>query len=194
MIAHAVEEVDDMPARWTVAMVLAGALALPAVAHAGGWATVSLSSTPDGMPPGKPWVVDLEILQHGLRPLEGVQPTVILTKSEGGATRTFQAQPTREPGVYRARAVFPSGGEWRYAVDDGFSRRHEYPAVRIGDPAAALPLPSSRPAVAPVQGGDDGLPWLALAAALVAGLAAAGLVRALQRRGVSAPVGVAPER
>jgi hypothetical protein len=173
MIARAVEEVDDMSARWTVAAVLAGALALPAVAHAGGWATVSLSSTPDGMSPGKPWVVELEILQHGVTPLDGVEPSVILTHSATGATRTFQARPTGEPGTYRARAVFPTGGTWRYAVDDGFSRRHGYPPVTIGGTAAAP--------VAPVDA-DGGPQWIALAAVLLGFLAGGRLIRAAWRR------------
>jgi hypothetical protein len=160
------------------------------VANAGGWATVSLSSTPEGTPPGKPWVVDLEILQHGVSPLEGVQPTVILTK--GSTTRTFQAKATGKPGIYRASAVFPTAGDWRYAIDDGFSRRHEYPPVSIGDggPAvAAAPAPA-----APAAATDDGTPWFALAAALLAGLAAAGLALVLQRRQATVGRDVAAER
>lgn len=177
-----------MSGRWLMATALAAALALPAVAHAGGWATVTLSSTPDGMPPDKPWVVDLEILQHGVTPLDGVEPTVILTK--GGTTRTFEAEPTGKPGVYRASAVFPTAGEWRYAIDDGFTRRHEYPPVEIGGGAPVI-----APA-APVSTstGDDGPPWFALGAALLAGLAAAGLVLAVQRRGVTVSRDVAAER
>ena len=42
------------------------ALALPGAAGAGGFATVGLSSLPDGTPPGTPWHVTLTILQHGL--------------------------------------------------------------------------------------------------------------------------------
>jgi YtkA-like protein len=159
-----------MPGRWLIATVLAGALALPAVAHAGGWATVSLSSTPDGMAAGTPWVVELEVLQHGVTPLDGVQPTVILTK--GDTTRTFQAKSTGEPGVYRASVVFPTGGQWRYAVDDGFSQRHGYPPVTIGAAAAASAAP-------PV---DEGPQWLALGAIVLALLAAGRLLGAVRRR------------
>ena len=181
-----------MSARWLVATALVGVLALPAVAHAGGWATVSLSSTPDGLPPGKHWVVDLEILQHGVTPLEGVEPTVILTK--GGTTRTFKAEPTGKPGIYRADAVFPTGGEWRYAIDDGFSRRHEYPPVEIGGDGATAAAPVTPATPAAASTGDDGPPWFALAAALLAGLAAAGLVLLVQRRGVKVARDVAAER
>ena len=52
-----------MRAWWIAALVAAaGLLGLPAAAAAGGWATVSLSSTPDGLRPGDPWNVELTIL------------------------------------------------------------------------------------------------------------------------------------
>ena len=38
-----------MRARWTTMLVLAGTLAVAASAQAGGWATVELSSTPQGL-------------------------------------------------------------------------------------------------------------------------------------------------
>ena len=34
-------------------------LALTATAFGGGWATVGMSSTPEGAKPGQPWVVDM---------------------------------------------------------------------------------------------------------------------------------------
>jgi hypothetical protein len=167
-----------MRARWITALVVTGLLALPAAALAGGWATVSLSSTPDGTQPGKPWLVELEILQHGQTPLDGVKPQLILTERTTGETQTVAAEPTGRPGVYLARAVFPSAGTWEYVVDDGFSQRHAYPPVTIGGTAPAAPAP----AAVPTDSGG-GFPWLPLAAALAAGLAVAGLVRMAQRRG-----------
>jgi hypothetical protein len=169
-----------MRARWITAAVVTGVLALPAGAQAGGWATVTLSSTPDGLDAGQPWLVELEILQHGRTPLDGVEPAVILTERETGERRTVPARPTGRPGIYLARAVFPSAGRWQYVVDDGFSRRHTYPAVDVGAETPAVPASAAAP------GGDAGggdFPWTALAAALAAGLGVAGLTRALQRRG-----------
>jgi hypothetical protein len=173
-----------MRARWITAAVVTGLLAVPASALAGGWATVSLSSTPDGLKPGQPWLVELEILQHGKTPLDGVKPAVILTERKTGATRSVAARPTGRPGIYLARAVFPREGRWEYVVDDGFSQRHSYPPVTIGAPAPALPAPASRP----IEAGGD-FPWAALAAALAAGLAAAGLTLAVRRRRGREPIG-----
>ena len=165
-----------MRARWITAVVATGLLALPAAALAGGWATVTLSSTPDAIAPGRPWNVELEILQHGRTPLEGVKPTLILEERGTGATRTVAARPTGRPGVYLARAVFPTAGTWEYVVDDGFSRRHTYPPVTIGaGPAIAAAAPAS-------DHSGGAVPWLPLGAAMLAGLLVAGVARAVQRR------------
>lgn len=100
------------------------------VAIAGGWATVQLSSTPQGLHAGEVWSVRLTVLQHGRTPLAGVVPRVLIHKP-GALSRAFVATPTRKVGVYRARVVFPSPGTWRWQVDDGFGRVHTYFAVRI---------------------------------------------------------------
>ena len=100
-----------MRARWIAALVaVAGLLGLPAAAAAGGWATVSLSSTPDGLGPGQPWIVEMEILQHGRTPLDGMEPSIVLTNGATGKTEYVAAKPTGRPGTYEARAVFPDAG------------------------------------------------------------------------------------
>jgi len=63
-------------------LAITGLLALPAGAHAGGWAVVQLSSTPDGLAPGTPWNVDISVLQHGFRPLDDVHPTVTIVSAD----------------------------------------------------------------------------------------------------------------
>ena len=161
-----------MRAWWIAALVAAaGLLGLPAAAMAGGWATVSLSSTPDGLGPGATWDVEMTILQHGRTPLDGVEPSITLTNGATGETEHVAAKPTGRPGVYEARAVFPDAGRWTYAVDDGFSQVHDYPAVTIGGAASA-----------PAAAGGDGFPWTALLVSLLAGLAAVVGVTAVLRR------------
>ena len=114
-------------------------------AYAGGWATVSLSSTPTGVQPGKPWAVDLTVLQHGRTPLPDLQPVVTIRSGE--RIKDFAAKPTGKPGVYRAEVVFPTAGRWTYQIDDGFISQmpHTYPAVRIGVPGAATTAPAAGP-------------------------------------------------
>ena len=112
-------------------LTLVIALAVAAPALAGGMATVGLSSTPDGVLPGKPWNVDITVLQHGVSPMTDVTP--MLRIQSGSTTREFTAKPTGKPGVYRAVVVFPTAGSWSYEVFDGFTDavRHTFPPVEI---------------------------------------------------------------
>jgi hypothetical protein len=155
-------------------LILGAALIAPATSIAGGWATVSLSPPPEDIAAGTPWVVDLEVLQHGKTPLEDVEPTVTVTG--GGEREVFPARPTGEPGVYRARVIFPSGGTWSYEVDDGFTQTHTFPPVEVAGTSAA--------AAGAAEPGDSG-PGLATVLALgvaAAGLAAGLAVTVLRRR------------
>ena len=169
------------------AMALASVLTAPSTALAGGWATVGLSSLPDGAGPGEEWVVDLTILQHGRTPLEGVQPRVLIRPADGGGEEAFAATPTGRPGVYQAHVVFPSAGEWAYLVDDGFTQVHELGSVRIGGAsgaATAAPPPASPK---PSPPGDGVTLAGALGIAAAAGLLAALAAVALRRRGQPRP-------
>jgi hypothetical protein len=184
-----------MTTRLTLLAAIAAALAAPAAATAGGWATVGLEPPPAGLAPGEPWQAELTILQHGVTPLEGVKPRVIVVREGQSAAdeRVFAARATKEPGVYRATVVFDSAGTWNYRVDDGFAAEHTFPAVLIGkdgkkaaaDPVAVANVAAAAPpsAGSPAPG-DDGTNYLlALAAAAVAALAAGLVAALLQRRG-----------
>jgi hypothetical protein len=193
-----------MVRRMAVAMAVLGAalLALPGAAGAGGFATLGVSSLPDGTRPGGTWRVTLTVLQHGRTPLDGVRPVVHIRSADGATTRSFAARPAGKPGVYRANVVFPRAGCWNSEIDDGFSQTHTFTPVRIGGPQAAAPAaaPSPQPApaapapAAPAPRRDGGDLVAALAAAAAAGLAAAfGAAATMRRRRrpVAAPA-VAP--
>jgi hypothetical protein len=184
-----------MAMRLALLAVIAAALALPAGATAGGWATVGLDPPPDNLAPGDAWEVKLTVLQHGRTPLRGVQPRVIVSKEEGGEEATFVGSPTREPGVYRANVVFESAGEWKLVVDDDFSARHTFPPVQVAkgstkaatEQVAAVNTAAATPSPAGDHGPDLLLAFGAAAlAALAAGLGAAYLQR---RSGGSSPAG-----
>jgi hypothetical protein len=170
-----------------VPLALLLALATAPGALGGGFATVGLSSTPDGIAPGQPWKVDITVLQHGRTPLAGLTPKVRIHC--GSTTHEVVASPTGKAGVYRASVVFPSAGRWDYEVLDGFINEvpHTFPAVEIGggacSPAAAAATAAS-PAPAPVadSGGGIAAGWLwGAGAALLLALAVLGLDR--RRRG-----------
>ncbi len=106
-------------------------LVIAPAAHAGGWATVELSSTPAGTAPGAPWDVNITVLQHGVTPLNDVNPAV--TIASGDATKTFAASRPPDRATTARAVVFPTAGRWKYAVDDGFisEEPHTYPPVQI---------------------------------------------------------------
>jgi hypothetical protein len=158
-------------ATFTVAL----ALIAPAAAQAGGWATVGVSPPPDRLGPGDTWQMEIEVLQHGRTPLDGVKPRVIVTGN--GEREVFHTSAGGKPGVYRANVVFPSAGTWEYAIDDDFSQTHTFPPVKIGGGDDADVAASG------VGASDDGsdLP-LAIGIAAIAGIAVALAVVALRRR------------
>lgn len=125
------------------------ALAAPAGAFGGGWATAGLSPPDGGVGAGDTWNAEVTILQHGVTPLSGVSPTVTIRNKAIGSSKTFAATPTDKPGVYLAKVVFPSEGTWSYEVYDGFgeyggAKTHTFGAVSIG------------------AGGGDSLPFFAI--------------------------------
>jgi hypothetical protein len=154
-----------------IATVAAAALAVPASAAAGGWATASLGPPDDGLQAGDTWDARVTILQHGETPLSGVEPTVRI-RNDKGTTLSFPARPTSEPGVYQAEVKFPSSGTWSYEVYDGFEQYGGAQTHTFGPVA-----------IAPGSGGGVEL-WpfvlVGLAAAFVAGTVA-WLTRARRR-------------
>ena len=148
----------------TVALV---ALAAPASALAGGWATAGLSP-PEGVGAGDTWNADVNILQHGRTPLAGVSPTVTIRNVATGNEKTFTAKPTGEIGVYRAKVVFPTAGKYAYKVYDGFTQyggaqTHSFGTFSVG-------------------AGGGGLPFLAIIGISGLALAATALIYLLARR------------
>ena len=145
------------------------ALVVPASALGGGWATAGLSPPDGGVGAGDTWNAEVTILQHGMTPLSGVSPTVTIRNKANGASKTFAAKPTDEPGVYLAKVVFPSEGKWTYEVYDGFTqygqqKTHTFGAVSVG------------------TGGDDSLPFFAIIGLGALGAAAIVLLFWLSRR------------
>ena len=139
-------------------------------ASAGGFATAGVVP-PDEVEAGQIWNAQITIKQHGMTPLADVEPT--LTIRQGGTTKTFRAEPTDDVGIYVARVEFPSAGEWRYEVMDGFGppglNTHTFAPVSVVAGSSG--------------GGDDWAPsawWLAVALAAAGMLGAA--VRARRRR------------
>lgn len=148
---------------------LACALAMPSLA-AGGWASVGFEPLPDGIDAGSTWKPTIFVKQHGITPLAGLQPVVMIEEVGSGASTKFLATAGSEAGEYEADVVFPSTGSWRVRILSGFGdSRVTYGPVAIG-PAGA----HGRTWQLPLVGG--------LAAAAIALVGAIGLVAARRSR------------
>src|SRR4029453_7640783 len=105
--------------RILIPLAVLAALVFASAAYAGCWATVGISPMPKpGLKAGEPWLVNVKVLQHGRTPLDGAHPAVRI-RSEGRLV-VFKARPTKGVGLYRARVVFPTAGNWQLRVYDGF--------------------------------------------------------------------------
>ena len=109
------------------------ALAVPATSAGGGWATVGFAPLPDGTSAGGTWKPRIFVKQHGVTPLGGLQPLVVVEEIETGATHEFSATETSETGVYEADVVFPLAGDWRVTIHSGFGDSFvTYGPTRVG--------------------------------------------------------------
>ncbi len=140
--------------------VLAVALAAPAAAPAGGWATVELAAMPAGIDAGDTWTARFTVLRHGATPTDGAEPSVTIVHPVSSETSTFPAAPAGEPGVYEAAVVFPEAGTWTFEIDNGLaatgygeSQTTTFDPVTVGAPRrrrrdrrrrAALTAPAGR--------------------------------------------------
>lgn len=107
----------------TIVLTAVAALALAGTASAGGWATAGVNPPPpDDMSGGGTWEPRITIKQHGVTPLDNVDPAVIITNRDTGERKRFAATPTGNPGEYTAKVAFPSSGEWAVGVFDGFTQ------------------------------------------------------------------------
>jgi hypothetical protein len=168
--------------------MLVAALACPAAAVAGGYATLGLQSLPEKIAPGEPWKAEFTVLQHGRTPYLHGNPSVIVRQADGEIVGTFPGRLVNKDGLYRARVVFPDRGRYEYVIYDGFSQRHTFPPVTVGDgggdpaptPAPAEP-PAPQPAASSSDGGGSSVP-LSLVLAVGAGFLTAWVVMMLLSR------------
>jgi hypothetical protein len=121
--------------------VLAAALALVWIAGspgagAGGWAMTTVDEVPATLEAGQPVDVELTVLQHGRTPVVGESVTVVVGPVDGQMLR-FPAEPTGEPGHYRAQVVVDAGGSWPWHVVQGGFGAQELGHLDVGGADAA---------------------------------------------------------
>lgn len=154
---------------FTALVAIAAALAIAPLASGGGWASVGFEPLPDGTSAGGTWSPTIVVKQHGVTPLEGLQPVVEIY-DESGSVTTAGARETSQPGVYAADVVFPSEGDWRVVVNSGF-----------GDSKVTYGPFTVAPAAAP-GGGSFELPIAGVGVAALAAFAAFALLAVRRSR------------
>ena len=109
-------------------LMLAVGLVLAPAAEAKGPHAV-LTSGPDAVVAGKPWIATLQLNEFPRRP-----PLVVrATRGDRQVTGRLRRVPAGMPGAaeFKLRMVFPSEGRWRLAVAAA-DRHFAFPAVEVG--------------------------------------------------------------
>jgi hypothetical protein len=113
------------------------ALAFPAAAAAGGWATAGVEPLPTAGDADDDQTFTIFIRRHGQTPEDGAKPAIVLTNTSTGETKRFPAAPAGKAGVYTATVAWPEG-TWRFGVDDGLeatgygmSQLHTFGTVEV---------------------------------------------------------------
>lgn len=149
------------------------ALVVPTFASAGGWASVGFEPLPDGTAAGGTWKPTIFVKQHGITPLEGLQPVVMIEETGSGESAKVLATAGSEPGEYHADVVFPSAGDWRVTILSGFGDSEvTYGPVAIGETGTG-------------GGGSEPLPVIGFGLAALAVLGVFGAVLARRSRRLS---------
>lgn len=116
-----------------------GLLLFPAIAAFafGGWAAITVEDLPDHLTAGRPVSLEFTVRQHGVSPLNGLEPRV---EARGrGAPVRAGATPAGAAGRYRATLTLPEPGDWTITIHSGFGNSK----------VTLLPIPALAPGAAP---------------------------------------------
>jgi hypothetical protein len=97
-----------------VTAALAATLVLGPPAAAGGAATVTITGPTTGAIAGQPWALDVEILQHGVTPIDWEQVSLIGRNAVSGEVAAANGRPNGDVGRYVVAVTFPSAGDWTF--------------------------------------------------------------------------------
>jgi cytochrome c2 len=84
----------------------------------GGWAVITVDALPSYLVVGTPTPLGFVVRQHGVTPLGGLHPTVVMRS--GRTEVSVAATPGRLPGQYTANVTPPAAGEWTVRIISGF--------------------------------------------------------------------------
>jgi hypothetical protein len=131
---------------------------------------VKVSAMPTHLDRGQAWRMTISFSVHG-RPwhAQGLQPYVFIENQRTHDSDFAYAVPTKRPGVYTARIVFPTRGNWSWSLGEAGPDGAKAHTVTIG------------------PGGGSGFPLWPLVGGLAAAFVPAAAVFASRRYGRRAP-------
>jgi hypothetical protein len=100
--------------------VLLASLAAVSLA-AGGWATITPDPLPEQISVGAKVPLNFLIKQHGVTPLAGLKPTVLINQGDEAPTK-FSAGEGKAKGWYTATLSFAKPGDWHITIESGFGK------------------------------------------------------------------------
>lgn len=117
--------------RKLVVLLVAGLVVAPAASAKGPHAV--LTSGPEAVEAGRPWVATVELNEFPRQP----HPVVVATRGDRRVTGQLRRTPASMSGAaaFRLRMVFPTDGRWRLAVI-AEKRHFAFPALGVGSGAA----------------------------------------------------------
>src|SRR5688500_20091220 len=93
-------------------IALAASLVLTPHVAAGGSATVTMIGPASAPVVGVPWPLELEVLQHGVTPIDWERVSLVARNPVSGMVTAANGHPDGAVGRYRAEVVFPDAGDW----------------------------------------------------------------------------------
>ena len=108
------------------------------IAHAGGWAVVTLDPLPASPVEGQPLTVGFTILQHGVTPYTTAKAFITVTDASG-RTEQFAAKPDGAPGHHIAQVTFAGSGTYRWVVQPDWFAPQPLGEINVVSATAAAP-------------------------------------------------------
>ncbi len=106
------------------------------VAHAGGWAVITMDPLVDSPVENQPLSVGFTILQHGVTPYTTDKAFIIVTDGTG-RTERFAAKPAGQPGHHIAEVTFAGSGVYRWEVQPDWFAMQPLGEVAVASATAA---------------------------------------------------------
>jgi hypothetical protein len=122
---------------------LAASLAIAGTVVAGGWATI----VPDDViapTSGEPSEIGFTVMQHGQTPVSWVSPSVVVTDTATGTSRSYAAEQAGRDGHFAATITVPAAGAYTWAVTmpDLLVTTDPIEFTALAGPAAVEPAPA----------------------------------------------------